>query len=358
MSTVVTKKAGKSSPSGEASPNGEAQEAGAAVALETLKQWYRQMVLIRRFEEEARIAYQQGKIGGFLHLYIGEEAIAVGAVNALRPQDHIVTHYRDHGHAIVRGLDPKRLMAELYGKETGVAKGRGGSMHFADATKNFWGGYAIVAGHVTIAVGLALAAQRAKEDRVAMVFFGDGSTDNGQFYECLNLAALWKLPVIFMCENNQYGMGVAIDKASAVTDVHHKARMANIESVQVDGMNALAVHEAVQKAVKYASGGQGPYFIEALCYRYQGHSVADPDKYRDPEKLEEWKKRDAIERIRALLVEQGLSDEDISLINADVEREIKEIIAFAETSPAPAFSTLYDYTYAEPEHQAMIVPTA
>jgi pyruvate dehydrogenase E1 component alpha subunit len=246
----------------------------------------------------------------------------------------------------------------LYGKETGVAKGRGGSMHFADATKNFWGGYAIVAGHLTIAVGLALAAKRAKEDRVAMVFFGDGSTDNGQFYECLNLAAVWKLPVIFVCENNQYGMGVAIEKASAVLDVHHKARMANIESVQIDGMNALEVNDAVKKAVEYTSSGQGPYFIEAMCYRYQGHSVADPDKYRDPEKIEEWKKRDAIERVRALLVEQGLTDEDIALINADVEREIKEIVAFAEASPAPAFSTLYDHTYAEPEHQAMIVPTA
>jgi pyruvate dehydrogenase E1 component alpha subunit len=351
MSTTATKKAGK------ASPNGEAQSA-VALELDTLKRWYRQMVLIRRFEEEARAAYQQGKIGGFLHLYIGEEAIAVGAVNALRSQDHIVTHYRDHGHAITRGLDPRRLMAELYGKETGVAKGRGGSMHFADATKNFWGGYAIVAGHLTIAVGLALAAKRAKEDRVATVFFGDGSTDNGQFYECLNLAAVWKLPVIFVCENNQYGMGVAIDKASAVTDVHHKARMANIEAVQIDGMNVVEVNEAMQKAVEYTSGGNGPYFIEALCYRYQGHSVADPDKYRDPEKIEQWKKRDAIERIRALLVEQGLTDEDIALINADVEREIKEIVAFAETSPAPAFSTLYDYTYAEPEHQAMIVPVA
>jgi pyruvate dehydrogenase E1 component alpha subunit len=230
-------------------------------------------------------------------------------------------------------------------------------MHFADATKNFWGGYAIVAGHVTIAVGLALAAQRAKEDRVAMVFFGDGSTDNGQFYECLNLAALWKLPVVFMCENNQYGMGVAIDKASAVTDVHHKARMANIESVQVDGMNVLAVHEAAVKAIEHARSGQGPYFIEALCYRYQGHSVADPDKYRDKDKLEEWKKRDAIERVRALLVERGLTDEDIALINADVEREIKDVIAFADASPVPELSTLYDYVYAEPEHQAMIAPT-
>jgi pyruvate dehydrogenase E1 component alpha subunit len=352
MSTAATKKAGKSS------PDGEAQSAGIALDLETLKQWYRQMVLIRRFEEEARAAYMQGKIGGFLHLYIGEEAVAVGAINALQPQDHIVTHYRDHGHAIVRGLNPRHLMAELYGKETGVDKGRGGSMHFADTSKNFWGGYAIVAGHLTIAVGLALAAQRAKEDRVAMVFFGDGSTDNGQFYESLNLAALWKLPVVFVCENNQYGMGVAIDKASAVTDVYHKARMANIESVQVDGTNAVAVHEAALKAVEYARSGKGPYFVEAICYRYQGHSVADPDKYRDPEKLEEWKKRDAIERVRAMLVERSMTDEDIAMINADVEREIKEVMAFAESSPAPELSTLYDYVYAEPEHQAMIMPVA
>ena len=167
-------------------------------------------------------------------------------------------------------------MAELYGKETGVAKGRGGSMHFADATKNFWGGYAIVAGHVTIAVGLALAAQRAKEDRVAMVFFGDGSTDNGQFYECLNLAALWKLPVVFLCENNQYGMGVAIDKASAVTDVHHKARMANIESVQIDGMNALAVHEAVQKAVEYASSGKARTSLRRCAIAIKGTQWPTP----------------------------------------------------------------------------------
>ncbi len=339
-----TKKTGKASSNGEVLGVDESP----AVDLATLKQWYREMALIRRFEEEARAAYQQGKVGGFLHLYIGEEAVAVGAIHALRPQDHIVTHYRDHGHAIVRGLDPKRLMAELYGKETGVDKGRGGSMHFADVSKNFWGGYAIVAGHLTIAVGLALAAQRAKEDRVAMVFFGDGSTDNGEFYECLNLAALWKLPVVFLCENNQYGMGVAIDKASAVTNVYQKARMANIPAAQADGMDVLAVHEAAQKAVEHARSGQGPYFLEALCYRYQGHSVADPDKYRDKEKLDEWKKRDAIERLRNLLTGQSVTDEDIALINADVEREIKDIIAFADTSPAPDVATLYDHLYAQP----------
>ena len=180
----------------------------------TLKAWYREMVLVRRFEERARQAYQQGKIGGFLHLYIGEEAIATGAIHALKPQDHIVTHYRDHGHAIARGLDPKKLMAELFGRVDGYAMGRGGSMHFADAHQNFWGGYAIVAGHLTLAVGLALAAKRSHSDAVVLAIFGDGATDNGTFYECLNFAKVWGLPVVFLCENNHFGMGVAIEKAS------------------------------------------------------------------------------------------------------------------------------------------------
>ena len=329
---------------GEATPRSSAD----AIGTDTLQAWYREMVLIRTFEEHARMAYQQGKIGGFLHLYIGEEAIAIGAVHALKPEDHIVTHYRDHGHAIARGLDPKRLMAELYGKETGVAKGRGGSMHFADTSKNFWGGYAIVAGHLTIAVGLALAAQRAGEKRVAMVFFGDGSTDNGQFYECLNLAAVWKLPVVFVCENNQFGMGVAIHKASSVTNVYEKACMAKISAQQVDGMDATAVYEAVTRAVEEARNGGGPRFVEALCYRYQGHSVADPDKYRDKDTIEAWKKRDAIERVKNLLLDRGVSTETIEAIDADVQREIKDIVAYAENSPAPDVSTLFDHIYAQP----------
>lgn len=329
--------------------NGELAPAEAvAIDTATLKDWYREMVLIRQFEENARQAYQQGKIGGFLHLYIGEEAIAVGAIHALKPEDHIVTHYRDHGHAIVRGLDPKRLMAELYGKEAGVAQGRGGSMHFADTSKNFWGGYAIVGGHLTIAVGLGIAAQRAGEKRVAMVFFGDGSTDSGQFYECLNLAALWKVPVVFMCENNQFGMGVAIDKASAVTNVYQKACMANIPAQQVDGMDVLAVHAAVAQAVEEARDGGGPRFIEALTYRYQGHSVADPDKYRDKDKIDEWKQRDAIERVKQRLLDRGVQPEELAALEADVTRQIKEAVAFAEASPAPDPSTLFDHIYANP----------
>jgi pyruvate dehydrogenase E1 component alpha subunit len=330
--------------------NGEivAEADDGSIDTDTLKSWYREMVLIRTFEEHARSAYQQGRIGGFLHLYIGEEAIAVGAINALKPEDHIVTHYRDHGHALARGLDPKHLMAELYGRETGVAKGRGGSMHFADTSKNFWGGYAIVGGHLTIAVGLGIAAQRAREKRVVMVFFGDGSTDSGQFYECLNLAGLWKVPVIFMCENNQFGMGVAINKASAVTDVYQKACMANIPAQQVDGMDVIAVHEAVSKAVEEVRNGGGPHFIEAITYRYQGHSVADPDKYRDKDTLDEWKKRDAIERVKQRLLGRGVAAEELEALDADVQHEIEEAMEFAESSPAPDPSTIFDHIYAQP----------
>ncbi len=317
--------------------------------VSTLRTWYREMLLVRRFEERARQAYQQGKIGGFLHLYIGEEAIATGALHALKPQDHVVTHYRDHGHAIARGLDPKRLMAELFGRVDGCNQGRGGSMHFADASKNFWGGYAIVAGHLTIAVGLALAAKRSGSDAVAVAIFGDGATDNGTFYECLNFARVWDLPVVFLCENNQFGMGVAIEKASAVTEVYKKACMADIPAQQVDGMDVVKVHEVMSRVVEEARGGGGPQFVEALTFRYQGHSVADPDQYRARELIEEWKKRDAIERLKRMLIEQRQVDPaEIEAIEADVEREIDEVVAFAEASPAPDPQMMFEHVYANP----------
>ncbi len=315
----------------------------------TLRAWYREMLLVRRFEERARQAYQQGKIGGFLHLYIGEEAIATGAIHALKPQDHIVTHYRDHGHAIARGLDPRRLMAELFGRVDGYAKGRGGSMHFADAERNFWGGYAIVAGHLTIAAGLALAAKRSGSDAVSLAIFGDGATDNGAFYECLNFAKVWDLPVIFMCENNQFGMGVAIEKASAVTDVYRKACMADMPAQQVDGMDVVAMHNVMSKVVAEVRAGGGPQFVEALTYRYQGHSVADPDQYRDKDKIELWKKRDAIERVKRLLIDEYEVDAaEIESIDADVDREMDEVMGFAEASPAPDPDSMYEHVYANP----------
>jgi len=317
--------------------------------VSTLRDWYREMLLVRRFEERARQSYQQGKIGGFLHLYIGEEAIATGAIRALKPQDHVVTHYRDHGHAIVRGLDPKRLMAELFGRVDGYNKGRGGSMHFADTSKNFWGGYAIVSGHLTLAVGLALAAKRAGTDSVALAIFGDGATDNGTFYECLNFAKVWNLPVVFLCENNLFGMGVAIEKASAVTEVYKKACMADMPAQQVDGMDVIKVHEVMSKVVEEVRNGSGPQFVEAKTFRYQGHSVADPDQYRDREMIEQWKKRDAIERLKRLLIDQHKADPaEIEAIDADVDRQMGEVVAFADASPAPDPETMFEHVYANP----------
>ena len=316
---------------------------------DTLKAWYREMLLVRRFEERARQAYQQGKIGGFLHLYIGEEAIATGPAHALKPQDHVVTHYRDHGHAIARGLDPKRLMAELLGRVDGCNKGRGGSMHFADAARHFWGGYAIVAGHLTIAAGLALAAKRSQQDAVALVFFGDGATDNGTFYESLNFAKVWDLPVVFVCENNMFGMGVAIHKASAVTDVYKKACMADMPAHQVDGMDVIAVNQLMTKVVEEVRAGGGPQFVEAKTFRYQGHSVADPDQYRTRELIEEWKKRDAIERLRRLLTEERQVDAaELAQIDVSVDRQMDEVIAFADASPAPDPATMYEHVYSNP----------
>jgi len=316
---------------------------------DTLKAWYHEMLLVRRFEERARQAYQQGKIGGFLHLYIGEEAIATGVVHALKPQDHVVTHYRDHGHAIARGLDPKRLMAELFGRVDGYSQGRGGSMHFADAARHFWGGYAIVAGHLTIAAGLALAAKRSQQDAVALVFFGDGATDNGTFYESLNFAKVWDLPVVFVCENNLFGMGVAIHKASAVTDVYKKACMADMPAHQVDGMDVVAVSQLMTKVVEEVRAGGGPQFVEAKTFRYQGHSVADPDQYRARELIEEWKQRDAIERLKRLLTEERQVEADeLARIDADVERQMDEVMAYADASPLPDPATMYEHVYSNP----------
>lgn len=316
---------------------------------QTLKDWYRQMVLTRRFEERARQAYQQGKIGGFLHLYIGEEAVSTGTMHALKPQDNVVTHYRDHGHALARGLDPKALMAELFGRVDGCNKGRGGSMHFADTSKNFWGGYAIVAGHLTIAVGLALAAKRSGSDAVSLVIFGDGATDNGAFYECLNFAAVWQLPVVFLCENNMFGMGVAIEHASAVTEVYKKACMADIPAVQADGMDALKMYETMSKVVEEARAGGGPRFVEAKTFRYQGHSVADPDQYRARSLVEEWRKRDAIERMRKLLIEErDVDGSELDTIDAEVDQEMDEVVAFADASPLPSMDTMHDYVYSNP----------
>jgi pyruvate dehydrogenase E1 component alpha subunit len=323
---------------------------GLALPKSELLEMYRRMVLIRRFEEAAAEQYALGKIAGFLHLYIGEEAVAVGAIHAMDERDHLVTHYRDHGYALALGLDPGRCMAELFGKATGLVGGRGGSMHFADASKNFWGGYAIVSGHLPIAVGLGLASQYLDERRVAVAIFGDGATNAGPFHESMNLAALWKLPVLFLCENNLYGMGTAVEYASAVRELARKACAYDIPAERVDGQDVLAVYEATKAALEHCRSGKGPFFLEALTYRFRGHSMADPEMYRTKEEVEEYRRqRDPIVLFRNRLTQEGIAGTaEFDEIDQEVEEVIAAAVRFAEESPEPDPETVTEHVYAEP----------
>lgn len=328
----------------ESKPATGAAEPGA----EQLGLFLYQMALIRRFEERTGEMYTKGKVRGFLHLYTGQEACAVGAINALEERDRIVTHYRDHGHALARGLDPNRVMAELFGKVDGVSGGRGGSMHLYDVSKGFFGGYAIVAAHLPLAVGLALASDMQHEDRVAMCVFGDGSVGEGEFHEALNLAALWHTPVVFFCENNLYGMGVPF-KESLATEVTTLAKAYHMPAVSVDGMDVIAVYRETKKAVDYCRAGNGPYFVEALTYRYRGHSMADPELYRLKAEVEQARKRDAIERLKQDMIAAGHLDEaKYEALVARVEQVVDDAVAFAEASPNPPISTLFDHLTKEP----------
>jgi pyruvate dehydrogenase E1 component alpha subunit len=306
-----------------------------------------QMVLIRRFEEKCGELYTKGKIRGFLHLYTGQEACAVGSINCLEARDKILTHYRDHGHALARGLDPNRVMAELFGKATGVAGGRGGSMHLYDVEKGFLGGYAIVAAHLPLAVGLGVAAEMKGEDFVTLCIFGDGSVGEGEFHEALNMAVLWKTPTIFFCENNLYGMGVPF-KESLSTEIPKLAAAYNMPAVSVDGMDVLEVYAATREAVQHARSGKGPYFIEAMTYRYRGHSMADPELYRLKEEIEEAKRRDCIERLKRQMMETGMLDEaGFAEVDARAQAVVDEAVEFAEQSPQPSLDTLFDHLYKE-----------
>lgn len=299
-------------------------------------EYFKEMSLIRRFEERAEEAYGQGKIGGFLHLYIGEEAIAVGAMAGLAPDDDVVTHYRDHGYVLARGVDPKRVMAELYGKSTGLAKGKGGSMHLADVSHHLWGGYAIVGGHVPLAAGLALASQYENRSRIVACFLGEGATNIGTFYSGLNMAAVWKLPLVIIVENNRYGMGTAVARASAVTNISEKACAFNIPATQIDGDDVVRVRDAVHESAERARRGEGPQLIEALTYRYRGHSMGDPQRYRTKEEVEEARKLDPIMRFREGILREGLAAKaDLDEVETQIEAIVNEAIQFAETSPAP-----------------------
>jgi len=309
---------------------------------------YYQMVLVRRLEERAAGLYQEGKIGGFLHLYIGQEAVGTGVVSARKPIDRVITAYRDHGIAINCGLESKHVMAELLGKATGCSGGKGGSMHLADVSKNFWGGHAVVGAHLPIAAGLALGDVYAKNGAVTICFFGEGATNIGFFHEALNLSKVWNLPVLWVCENNQYGMGTAVGRASAVSEISQKASGYGMPSARVDGMDIIAVRRAADRALEHVRSGKGPFLLEAMTYRYRGHSMGDPERYRKSDEVKRWQEQDPIGICRAYLLEKKTAAEkDLIALEAKALAEIEEAVAFAEASPEPAPEALFANVYVD-----------
>ena len=308
----------------------------------------REMLLIRRFEERCVELYSAQRIHGFLHLYIGEEAIAVGAMRALDADDNIVATYREHGHAIARGVDPGAVMAEMFGCVEGCSRGRGGSMHLFDAATRFFGGNAIVGGGLPLAVGLALADKLAGRHRVTACFFGEGAMAEGEFHESLNLAALWKLPVLFLCENNRYAMGTALERSESETDLALKAAAYEVAAWPVDGMDVEAVHESVTRAVEMVREGDRPVFLELRTYRYRAHSMYDPDLYRTKEEIAAWKERDPIDTYAARLLERGeLAEGELERLDAEVAAEVDAAVAFAEAGTLEPVEELERFVYAE-----------
>jgi pyruvate dehydrogenase E1 component alpha subunit len=294
------------------------------------------------------VLYQQGKIGGFLHLYIGQEAVSTGLISMRRPEDRVITAYRDHGVAINSGIPAKEVVAELLGKVTGISKGRGGSMHMADVKKNFWGGHAVVGAHLPIAAGLALGDQYQGKNAVTICMFGEGATNIGFFHEALNLSKVWNLPVLWVCENNKYGMGTSVERASAVPEIRQKADGYAMANGYTDGMDIMAVRQAAGEALDFVRSGKGPYFLEIFTYRYRGHSMGDPERYRKQEEVKKWQEEDPIGIYRRYLVEHDIAnEEELDDLEKKVEREVQEAVEFAESSPEPAPETLFENIYVE-----------
>jgi len=308
---------------------------------------YKQMVVIRRMEEKCAELYQQGKIGGFLHLYIGQEAVGVGTVSARRPTDNVITAYRDHGIAVACGMEPKVLLAEMLGKATGCSKGKGGSMHLADKRLHFWGGHAIVGAQIPLGAGIALADKYRKSDAVTLCYFGDGATNIGYFHEAVNLAAVWDLPMVLICENNKYGMGTSVERASAVPEMYLKAAGYGLPAAKVDGMDLLAVRQAAESAIAHARSGKGPYFLEVNTYRFQGHSMGDPQRYRKHEEVKKWEEDDPIGKFENVLLGRKIKQDEIDALDREAEEIIAAAVGFAEESPFPAPEELWSDIYAE-----------
>src|SRR5512140_1033738 len=308
---------------------------------------YYEMVLIRRLEERGAELYQQGKIGGFMHLYIGQEAVSTGLIAAREPRDRVITAYRDHGVALNCGVSANAVMAELLGKITGTSRGKGGSMHMADTSKNFWGGHAIVGGHLPVASGFAIGDQYAGNDNVTICMFGDGATNIGYFHEALNISKTWNLRVLWVCENNQYGMGTAVDRASAVSQIRQKAEGYGMANDRIDGMDVITVYEAAKKAIDFVRTNSQPFLLEIMTYRFRGHSMGDPERYRKQEEVKKWEESDPIGIFRKELVDQKISESQLDEIENNVEKEIAKAVEFAEVSPEPGLNELFNDIYAD-----------
>ena len=328
-----------------------AKQNGVSISKETYLEWYEVMLRIRRFEEAALKAYSQQKIRGFLHVYIGQEAIAAGIVSALTKEDKIATAYRQHGIALCRGIDSNSCMAELFGKATGVVKGKGGSMHFSSKEHNYIGGNGIVGAQIPIGTGVAFSEKYKGTKNLCVTMFGDGASRQGALHESFNMAMTWKLPVLYICENNQYAMGTSVERTSNVQDLYKLGLSYDMPSEAVDGMSPLAVHEALTRAAEHIRSGKGPYYLEIKTYRYRGHSVSDPGKYRSKDELNGYKKLDPItETAEYMLNHKIASQKEIDAINDKIKKEIAEAVEFAEKSDFPMASELYDDNYVQKDY--------
>ena len=322
---------------------------------ETYLYWYELMLLLRRFEEKAGQLYGMQKIRGFCHLYIGQEAVAAGCMTATKPGDTFITAYRDHGLAIAKGISAKSCMAELFGKATGCSKGKGGSMHFFSKEKRFFGGHGIVGGQIGLGAGIAFAEQYSGTDRATICMFGDGAARQGMLHETFNMAVLWQLPIVFICENNYYAMGTSVERTSNVVDIYKLADAYEMPADSIDGMSAEAVHEAVARAIKRARQGDGPTLLEIKTYRYKGHSISDPQKYRTKEEVDEYKQRDPIQQVlNTILSKKYATQEEIDAINKRVGDTVAESVKFAEESPWPDDSEVLKDVYID-QHYPFIV---
>lgn len=317
--------------------------------------WYELMLLMRKFEEKAGQLYGMQKIRGFCHLYIGQEAVAAGIMSAIRDTDNIITAYREHGLAIAKGISPNECMAELYGKATGCTKGKGGSMHFFSKEKRFFGGHGIVGAQIGLAGGIAFAEQYQGTDNVTICLFGDGAARQGILHETFNMAVLWNLPVVFICENNNYAMGTSLERTSKVLDIYRLADAYDMPGDSVDGMSCEEVHRAIDRAVRRAREAGGPTFLEIKTYRYRGHSMSDPAKYRTKEELEEYKERDPIAGVLKTIMDNNMaSQEEIDAINEKVKAQVEECVKFAEDSPYPDDSELYKDIYVDDNYPYIV----